>query len=86
MLLSKLKGKSKISANCFEHTVFSKIKYTKNRYLNMLGQTAAWSSGKNAAIVIDMVSVQNLLAPFFLCSWERNFTALFLLSDLGKQF
>ena len=40
---------------------------------------------KNAAIVIDMVSIQNLLAPFC-CVFEKNTLRHFLLlNGLGKQ-
>ena len=46
----------------------------------------AWSSGSSAVLVIDMISVENLLAPFRCVLGKDNLRHFPLLGGLGKQF
>ena len=50
------------------------------------GVSAAWSSGKIPVMVIDRVTVQNVLAPLF-CVLRKDILQHFsLLGVLGKDF
>ena len=47
--------------------------------------SAAWSSGEIDVLIIDMVSVQNSLAPFCCVIGKETLRHFSLLGGLGKQ-
>ena len=57
--------------------------YKKSFYEKLVGSVAEWSS---VVIVITMVSVQNLLAPFSCVLGKDILVHFFLLGGFSKQF
>ena len=48
--------------------------------------SASWSSALSAGVAIDIVSIQNLLAPFFCVLGKDTLRYFPLLGGLGNQF